>query len=71
MLGHLALAQHGTDLQTDRILAAQGVALTLHGGLDAGEILLGRRQQLAALAPALVGQIGVAAHDQPLAGEVG
>jgi hypothetical protein len=43
MLGHLALTQHGADLQTDRILAVQGFALTLHGGLDADQIILGRR----------------------------
>ena len=43
MLGHLALTQHSADLQTDRILAVQGFALTLHGGLDADQILLGRR----------------------------
>jgi len=71
MLGHLALTQHSADLQTDRILAVQGFALTLHGGLDAGEVLLGRRQQLVALAPALACEIGVAAHDQALAREVG
>jgi hypothetical protein len=43
MLGHLALTLHSSDLQTDRILAVQGFALTLHGGLDADQILLGRR----------------------------
>ena len=51
-------------------LAAQRVARALRGRDDLVQIGLGGREQLRALARALVGQQRVAAHDQPLAGEV-
>ncbi len=41
------------------------------GGLDAGEVALSGGEQVLALAGALGGEIGVAADDQTLAGEVG
>ena len=49
-------------MQHDCIFAVQGFSLTPHGGLDADQILLDRRQQRVELAPALACEIGVAAH---------
>ena len=37
---------------------------------DGREVLLGGRQQLVALAPPFGGQQRIAAHDEPLAGEL-
>src|SRR5215210_7661209 len=47
------------------------MTLALDPGLNGGDVLLGRGQQLFALAGALGGEIGIAADHQPLAGEVG
>jgi hypothetical protein len=49
----------------------QRITLAFDSVFDAGEILLGRGQQLFMLAAALGGEIGIAADHQPLAGEVG
>ncbi len=71
VLAHLVLLDHGADRERDFGGAAQRIALARDGGLDAGEVAFGGRQQFLALAGALGGEIGVAADNQPLAGEVG
>jgi hypothetical protein len=57
MLGHLVLVDHRADRKRDLGGAAQRIALAGDGRLDTGEGALG-------------GEIGVAADDQTLAGEV-
>ena len=69
MLGHLVLADDLADLLAD--LGGAGEPAGGDAGDDRGEQLLGGGQQVLALAGALVGEGGVAAGDQPLAGEVG
>ena len=54
----------------DGLLAAQRVASALGGRGDLGQIGFGGGEQLDALACALLGQQRIAAHHQPLAGEV-
>jgi len=60
-----------TDRKRDLGGAAQRIARALDPGLDGGEIRLGRRQQLFALAGALGGQVRIAANDQPLTRVIG
>jgi len=62
---------HGANDQRDRGGAAQRVALARDGGLDACQITFGGRQQILALAGSLRGEIGIAANNQVLAGEIG
>jgi hypothetical protein len=50
--------------------SVQAPALRVDRALDLGEQALGRLQQLLAPLPALVGDVRVAADDEPLAGEV-
>ena len=71
MLGHLVLVEHGADLERDRCGATQRIARARDGGLDAGKLALGGLEEFAALAAALGREVGVAADDQALAGEVG
>ena len=47
-----------------------GLRLRSTAGLDPGEVLLGRGQQVFTLAAALGGEIGIAADHQPLAGKI-
>ena len=69
VLGHLVLADDLAGLGAD--LGGAGQPPGGDAGDEGGEELLGGRQQGFALAGALVGQGGVAAGDQPLAGEIG
>ena len=71
MFLHFVRVEHLAHLERDRGGAAQRIALAPDSGLDAREVLLGRRQQLFAFAGAFGGEVGIAADDQPLAGEVG
>ena len=50
--------------------AAQRLVLAPGRGGDGGQLLLGGGQQLAALALPFGGQQRIAAHDEPLAGEL-
>ena len=50
---------------------AERLALASDSSLDAGEVAFGCRQQFLALARALGSEIGIAANNQPLIGEVG
>ena len=71
MLAHLALVDHLAHPHPDLSGAAQRILGTLRSGHDRRQVLLGGGQQLLPLAMALVSQHRVAAHDQPLAREVG
>jgi hypothetical protein len=70
MLFHFVGVEHRADRERDFGGAAQRIAPAADPGLDRGEILLRRGQQLLALAAALGGEIGIAAHHQPLAGKL-
>ena len=68
MFFHPVALDRGTDSQPDLIGADQSA---IHYALgDLGEVGLGRGQKLLALAGTLRSDQRVAAHDQPLAGEV-
>ena len=69
MLGGLVLADDLADLDPDR--PGAGEPPGLDAGEDGGEELLGRVQQVLALAGPVGGQGRVAAGDQPFAGVVG
>jgi hypothetical protein len=71
MLFHLVRVQHLADLQRDLGRPAQRISLAFDGSLDARKVVLGRRQQVFALAAAFGGEVGIAADDQPFAGKVG
>ena len=71
VLAHLVLLDHGTDSERDLRGPAQRLSLAHDGSLDAGEVAFGGRQQFLALAGALGSEIGIAADNQPLIGEVG
>ena len=70
MLFHFVGVEHRADRERDLCGATQRIPLALDRGLDAGKVLLGRRQQLFALAAAFGGEVGIAADHQPLAGKV-
>ena len=70
VLGHVEALDDAAHAQRDGLLAAQRVACALRGRGDLGQIGLGGRQQLQPLARTLLGQQRVAAHHQPLVGEV-
>ena len=71
VLAHLVLLDHCTDSERDLGRPAQRLPLARDGGLDAGQIAFGRRQQFLALAGALGGEIWIATNNQPLTREVG
>jgi hypothetical protein len=71
MLFHFVGVEHLTHLEGDFRGTTQRISLALDSSLDAGQILFRRRQQIFALAGAFSGKLGVAADDEPLAGEAG
>ena len=71
MLGHLVSVDHSANGQRDFGGATQWIATARDGCLNAGEIALGGGEQFGALAAPLCGEIGIAAHHQTLAGELG
>lgn len=71
MLAHLVPVDHLAHPNPDRGGAAQRLLGALGGSHDRQQILLGGGQQLLPLAPPLIGQHRVAAHDQAFAGELG
>jgi hypothetical protein len=66
VLGHLVLADHGADLETDLGFAAQRLAGALHGAVDRRQLALGGGEQILAIEPPGTGEIGVAADDETL-----
>ena len=70
MLGHLVPVDHLPDAHADGRRAAQRLALAPGRRRDGRQVLLGGRQQLLPLALPFGGQQRIAAHDQPLAGEL-
>ena len=70
MLGHVEALDDAPHAQRDGLLAAQRVARALRGRGDPGQIGLGGGQQFQPLARTLLGQQRIAAHHQPLVGEV-
>ena len=71
MLGHLVLVEHGADLDADGGGTAQRLAPATDRRGDRRQVALGGGQEVLPLAAALAGEVGIAADDQPLAGEVG
>ena len=69
VLGHLVLVQDLAGLLPD--LGGAGQPAGRSAGGDRGEQLLGGREEVFALAGALAGEGGVAAGDEPFAGEIG
>ena len=61
VLGHLMLVDHLADRECDLGGAAQRIALSDDGRLDAGKVTLSGGEQVFALAGALGGEIGIAA----------
>jgi hypothetical protein len=61
VLGDLVAVQNLARLQRDLGLAERGARAALDLGGDLAQVLLGRRDQLASLTPALVGQQGIEA----------
>jgi len=69
MLGHLVVADHRADGQSDLGGRAGGCAWP-EARCDPSQVTLGRRQQILALARALLSQQRIAANNQPLAGKL-
>ena len=68
--GHLAAMDHSPDAQADLGRPAQGAVLAAGRRRDGGQVLLGGGQQFLPLAAPPGGEQGVAAHDEPFAGEI-
>jgi hypothetical protein len=70
VLGHLVLADDGTELETNLGDTAQRPAGAANPVVDFGKVTLGCGEQILTLAPARASKLGVAADDQALAGIV-
>ena len=70
VFGHLVVVDHLAHPQRDLVFAAQRAFGAAGGGGDGGEFFFGGRQQILAFAGALLGQRGVVAAHQPLAGKL-
>ena len=61
----------GAGRQADPVFAQHGLVATIDPGLDGGQIAFDGSQQGFALAYPFAGEIGISAHEQPVAGKSG